>query len=722
MSDTMPARSRPAFARLAIGWVVVWAAASVASAYDNPIAEYRADGLRVRFDGRWVGCHHGGYWPIRCVLTNKGAERVVTVEVRVGDGASRQVTRRSVRLEPESERRMTVSVPMVGVVWNGELRLLENGRPLKNGTRYLNVPQVSDFPPAATALIVSAKPIDTSAFEEASADAAQGATSAGRYYNTLSPGESAQTVAPGRLPDTWLDYSGIDVVSVDLATWQSLPAATREAVTTWVETGGTLFLTEASLDVTEIFAAVGRPPAGESVPATDSKNVPKTMTTEEFAKFVAERKAKGQQVDESGQNASGYSDIARTPWKPTGINAGEPTIRKLLVAELLLGRVIVAAGDPWPGSVEDWRFFLGRASDRLKRDSPTWPLRHGFSTRVGTEEFLDFLIPGIRSVPVVTIGLLMTGFAIVVGPVAYLYFARRKQLAMLTLAVPAVSLATVLLLLSFATLQHGFGVRTRLRSMTAVDQRTGRAVTVTRQAVFAGSVPRGGLAYDRDTAVYPLTLPDVEVSGTTDQTDRQVWAGSWLPPRTRTQFVTVTPRAERQRLTVEGPAEGGLAVVNGTSWGFRHLMLTDDDGRNFFGTDIDAGDRAVLSPADADSPPTFFAYDRERVPSQPETTGSRGFREMAEFFGGGSYRRYLVDQYGSGIAVSPDDALAERVVRPWALSVRNKDEAVLFSGLGPNMFAGILRDRPTVDTGLESAREVDGYHVVTGHLGGRAAR
>ena len=84
--------------------------------------------------------------------------------------------------------------------------------------------------------------------------------------------------------------------------------------------------------------------------------------------------------------------------------------------------------------------------------------------------------------------------------------------------VPATALATSVLLVGYSVAAHGFSIRSRIRSLTVLDQGSHSAVTMARLALFAGVAPARGMQFSPETAVYPVFPPTTEpgVTGMAD--------------------------------------------------------------------------------------------------------------------------------------------------------------------------------------------------------------
>ena len=114
--------------------------------------------------------------------------------------------------------------------------------------------------------------------------------------------------------------------------------------------------------------------------------------------------------------------------------------------------------------------------------------------------------PGIGGVPVYGFMVLITGFAVLIGPVNYFYLQRKRLLWLLLVTVPVTALVTSVLLVGYSIASHGFSVRSRIRSLTVLDQKSHSAVTVARLALFAGVAP------SRRPAVFPRKRPSIPCS------------------------------------------------------------------------------------------------------------------------------------------------------------------------------------------------------------------
>ncbi len=258
-----------------------------------------------------------------------------------------------------------------------------------------------------------------------------------------------------------------------------------------------------------------------------------------------------------------------------------------------LGRVVAFAENPFPGSVGDWQ----RVSGVWPTERRTFPSRFGVAPRDGEHnQFYEFLIPGVGSAPVTMFLVLMTAFAVAIGPLNLWLLSRKRKLYLMLLTVPVLSLVTCVSLFVYAVVADGFGVKSRVRSVTYLDQGTATAVKLARISLYAGLSPSGGMTFDAGTAVFPV-WPNFDVNSalSVDWTATQHLSGGWLPSRTHTQFLTMSHVAERGRVNVGTPVGDRLRIENGLATELRRLVVVDDSGRQWFGKDIPAGAAAELA-------------------------------------------------------------------------------------------------------------------------------
>lgn len=660
--------------------------------------------LRVGIDTRWAGCRHGGYYPIRVRVTNTGAPRNLTLEFKPQERRLPQVSR-TVGVEQNATVQMTLSVPMVGVGNYGTLMLLSDGRALQGMSWDLSLPDINWNEAIRPALlVVSPGNVDMTAFEAAVQSKFNSSSSSGRYgYSSSSVSNDHEVIPPVMLPDSWLDYSGLDYVFVPLDILDAMPSGTRAAMVHWAETGGTLVVTK-----------VGGP-ADQSEPLKRALGLEAraaAFRTWRPADVTARSRIGAVPTQQNPEEAAAEAQIAGAGGTPP--EAARPLVESKFSwpesgeayqsLRLMQGSVVAFPKDPFSGSARDWAWFL----TERPQDSSNWPERHGMSPRRGNSEFLQFDIPGLRGVPVYAFLTLITIFALAIGPVNYFVLWKRKRLWMLVVTIPAIAFLTSASLFGYSTIAHGFSVRSRTRSVTVLDQTSRDAVTTARTSLFAGLSPSRGLRYSPDTAVYPVWASMPDENGSLDWTDTQAFDSSWIRSRTRTQFVSVNHRTERGRLVI-GTSDGTtLPVENGFPWAIESLVVADSDGKMYVGGSIPAGAGTKL--ALITDPRTQLAAMNEalnRYPLKfPDGAASINMNNSYNRYRGG----YMGYGYDSGLgAVSFNSGRFEKAFANWRTTDNGKPK------LDERSYLAIFSENPGVEKGAEPVKEIAPTYALLGY-------
>ena len=124
----------------------------------------------------------------------------------------------------------------------------------------------------------------------------------------------------------------------------------------------------------------------------------------------------------------------------------------------------------------------------------------------GEWRFLEVSRPRRGAVPVVSFEVLITLFALAIGPINYLLLRRWKRLHLLVVTVPLGATAVTFALFGYALLTDGLGTRLRVRSLTRIDQHRGEAITWARLSYYSGLSPRGGLEFPTTSWSCPAIL------------------------------------------------------------------------------------------------------------------------------------------------------------------------------------------------------------------------
>ena len=466
-----------------------------------------------------------------------------------------------------------------------------------------------------------------------------------------------ETVRPQSLPTSWLAYTGVDIVSINVKTFVDLPEPARQAIVRWVQTGGHLVF----------------------------------------------REFEDQDTEKIGELLSLDKRIAT---RTTGTR-----IMRFPIVDVSMGRVFLVPTRSNRRSSQRaaWEGVLsGIGEERVK-----WSGRHGFIARNVHKQFAEFLIPGVKSVPIYSFLTLITLFTLLIGPVNYFWLWRKRQLNLLLLTIPILAFITSISLFGYSAVQHGFGVKSRIRSLTILDQGTDEAVTYARTAIFAGINPSLSLSFSHNTAVLPVWPTDQTYEqGETDWTDTQLMQSGWLRARTRTQFSTINHQTQRGRLTIEKNGSE-ITVANGLEWGVRALLVFDKDSNVLTTGDIPAGGEATLN-------------DR-RVNKQAQLDDLSVFREMMQEF-----PVEKVEEQNN--AIPPEVwEMRDRRRNRWGRRNRvrsanvdfvtslmeremTKYEVLSSSMVGrPGSYVAVLGQNPNIDLGIEGTDEQNGIHVLVGY-------
>jgi len=679
-------------------------------------------------DSRWAGGANGGYYPIRIRLTNLARPRQLefVFSDTGGNGSKEPTVTRQVLIDQNATQQFTLPIPLVSAGTYGQLRVFENGRELDSLSQHVALPDAQHgWADRPALLVISSTPaaVDCTKFEQAvesltTAGGSPRASWGGPYGGASAPRTNDfQVIPPQMLPETWIDYTTLDIVAIPLEAFEKkMSAEARGALLKWVATGGTLVIYEVgkpaaeSADLARLIDLASRPPAFQTwqgadpalhkpialvpeggMPGMGAVMMPPGVPSPPGAVVTEIAPAT---VDEQGN----VVNLANTAVWPVSSKA----FSRL---ELQAGQVFAFPGNPFPGAAIDWGWWLNSA----KMHNLKWTTRNGLSTRQQHPDFFTFLIPGVGAVPVLAFIVLITIFAIVIGPVNYVIVARRRQLYLLVLTIPAIAFLTSGALFGYAMIADGFGVQSRLRSFTILDQYSKTAVSFNRISLYAGIVPSAGLKFSPDTAVYPV-WPDHNGldSGNVDWTNTQHLARGWLRSRTPAQFETISVRAERARLDVKPVGAGEVEVANGLEWDIALVVIKDEAGRLYAARKLPAGatmKAATATPGDLQGLSTALSDDSLVA---PPGAGSPDFSP----FDRSSRRAMMMGYYGQ--QETPASFAGSLLETNLKLLNRPAQEPVA-GGMRLRSYLAVLSQNPGIELGVERTRPAAGLQVVVGY-------
>jgi hypothetical protein len=682
----------------------------------------RANDLHLAVDTRWAGGANGGYYPIRISLTNLARPRSLEfVFTDTGGSGSREPTvTRQVLIDQNVTQRFTLPVPLVSSGTYGQLRVFENGRELEALTQHVSLPDSQPGWADRPALLVISPNLaaaDCAKFEQAVESltltgGASRATWGGSYGGGSPRSNDFQVIPPQMLPEAWIDYTTLDIVAIPLANLEKATAEARGALLRWVTAGGTLIVYEVgkppreSADLARLLDLANRPPSSQSWhPADPALHKPIALISAggsgSMAVFTAPAGPPGvgaevaaPAVDEQGN----LIDLANKPLWPVTADAFSRI-------DFLTGQVFAFPGSPFPGAAVDWGWWLNSA----KLPQLKWTTRNGLSSRQQHPDFYQFLIPGVGAVPVLAFIVLITIFAIVIGPVNYFIVARRRQLFLLVLTIPTIAFLTSAALFGYAMIADGFGVQSRLRSFTLLDQYSKTAVSFNRISLFAGIVPSAGLKFSPDTAVFPVWPRESDFeSGSVDWTNTQHLSRGWLRSSTPAQFETISVRSERARIDIKPAGTGEIEAANGLEWNISLLVVKDEASRLYSVRKLPAGatmKATTATPEDLQALSAALSNDPLVAP-----TGA-GLQDYGPF--DRSTRRAMMHGY-YGRQETPASFASSLLETNLKLLNRPAQEPVA-GGMHLRTYLAVLSQNPGIELGFERTRPAAGLQVVMGY-------
>jgi hypothetical protein len=283
------------------------------------------------------------------------------------------------------------------------------------------------------------------------------------------------------------------------------------------------------------------------------------------------------------------------------------------------------------------------------------------------------LMPVVENLKIPARGtvIVMLAFVILIGPVNIFYLSRIKRRTWMLWTIPAISMATTLLVFVYSLVREGVTPTARIAGITVLDQSSHRAATIGAEAFYCPLTPSRGLQFDYTTEATPLV--SAYGSGGTRQIDwsqSQHFEHGWILARVPAHFHIRKPEIRRERIQVLNE-NGKLEAVNSLGAAIKSLWMADADMNLYHAGRIEAGAKGGLVPA---------------KPSQSlEQAGPRGllgdlgFTANPDSLHDGS--KYLLPN--TYVAVLEGNPFVENALGAPAGAKRTKSSAVVFGILEP---------------------------------------
>jgi hypothetical protein len=546
----------------------------------------------------------------------------------------------------------------------------------------------------------------------------------------LETSSGVDLASPIELPERWIDLSTYSIIFIsreDLRILATQHPRKKSALQEWLAVGAVLVIYDAGdgyQNLTEFEKLLELPPrpdaAKEGTPF--SGWIPANLADKDRrAKNYGNRVASPSYYQNpAGQIVPIVPDPAANQETEVPAEKPEPydPAKPPFVSwPAQLGWLIaVPDKNPFPGDADTWEWLLTSIPDQRE----SWSHRHGLTFSGNNDGFWKWHIAGVGAAPVFSFMLLASLFAVAIGPLNYLFLGRIQRLSLLLFTVPAGALMVTLALFLYAIAIDGLGVRSRVRSYTQLDQRSGQMVSWSRQTYFASVAPSRGLKYPADTLVFPVVLKPRE--GMTGykamdwEEDGQRLKSGFISSRSLAQFMVVRSAKTETRLEViepkpplsrgggqgEGKSAPRLQVRNTLGTKVQFLILRDSQGNYFTAENLPLDAAAEPAPATArDTQIALTKLIRKQTPEYPKdydptTSGNALTRMFRGAFPTSSYS-----------PVSTDVSLLEKSFGQ--VAAPNADL------LEPASYLALVDLALDVPMGVPDSKQQESLHLIRGH-------
>lgn len=510
-------------------------------------------------------------------------------------------------------------------------------------------------------------------------------------------------ISPLDIPAQWIGLTSADIVCISFDDLQSLEANPKQlqSLLDWTSHGGNLFITGCgSID-------------DKSAPDSEKRNaIAKQLglpTVPDGAKpsvagwKSADQKGYGKLVEELTLQNRRYNGRTRGNVNPVEKPNAPAPPNPISYRNLQLGTVVIFPLDE-PLNVDN-KWYWNWVYKTLGKERWMWVERNGLSGSRENRGFWSFMVPGVGLAPVKTFVVLLTLFVVGIGPVSFVVLKKWKRPNWLMFTVPIAAMLVTLGLIAYALLTDGLSVRARSRTITHINQRTGREATWSRQAYYAGLPPGDGLRFPGDCAVYPIDFaPGAEFvrDRVLDLTTDQHFRRGYLGARETAQFMVQRCGATDARVEIKSPesdaAANTLTIVNHLGGELEELYLRDEKGQVFYGAAIKDQDSATLELLpNAEVASRILDISGSKCLLPPPGVDPNDIQISRGVFGGRSY--YSWNNYQSGN--NPSDCLAEQAVADYYI-------------LTTNTYLAVMRKPVDVPAGTAKVRWDQTMHLIMG--------
>lgn len=200
--------------------------------------------------------------------------------------------------------------------------------------------------------------------------------------------------------------------------------------------------------------------------------------------------------------------------------------------------------------------------------------------------------------------LIIFTFAFLIGPVNVFALHRIGKKIWVFFTVPFASAACCIIILGYYQIFESSILKVKERSLTFLDERFNRAITLASYGVFSSGSRSDGLKFEADTEVFPVLRDDYRSSDTGKYMvldELQHFSDGWIKPRIPCYMHLRMIQSRRERISLIGSGEN-MQILNGLGTDIDEILLRTHDGEFYTGRSITAGAKAPMTRAVAIRP------------------------------------------------------------------------------------------------------------------------